>query len=127
MNHIITIPLVPPSPNELRRKYRHPLAYRKLRKLWEQELFYGMACSRHRQELLAAAAASERMRVEIVVHHTKEFDPDNLPGACKPILDAMKNCGYIVDDNEKKLQLIPPAQVLSQEKKTVIKIGPSVP
>src|SRR6516164_953856 len=35
----ILIPgMVPPSPNELRRKYRHPHAYRRLRDTWQQAI-----------------------------------------------------------------------------------------
>jgi hypothetical protein len=122
---IITVPLVPPSPNELRRKYRNPHAYRRLRKLWEDELFYGASCSRHRAELIDAAKKG-RMRVQITVHHPRIFDQDNLPGALKPILDALVNIHFLANDDREHLELLPPAQIHSTEKKTVIVINRTI-
>lgn len=119
---IISVPLVPPSPNELRRKYKHPHAYRKLRKLWEQELFYGASSARHRNEQIFFADHGVKMRVRITVFHAREFDADNLAGAQKPILDALVNIGFIKDDSSIHLELDPPEQTISKEKKTVIYI-----
>ena len=116
---MITVPLVPPSPNELRRKYRNPHVYRKLRKLWEQELFYGASCARHRNELIALAKKS-KMTVAITVFHSREFDVDNLAGSQKPILNALKNIHFIRDDSPACIELSPPQQVLSKDHKTVV-------
>jgi len=124
---LISIPNAPPSPNELRRKYRHPHAYRKLRQQWEHDLFYGVSCSRHRQELIAQAAASPRMRVAITIFHPRVFDQDNLVGSLKPILDALRNLGFIVNDSIDKLELMEPTQVKSKEKKTLVAISPIAP
>lgn len=99
--------------------------YRKLRKLWEHNLFYGASCSRHRNELIAFAKVS-RMVVQITVFHNREFDVDNLAGSQKPILDALKNIHFIRDDSAKFLELYPPAQVLSKEGKTVVRISPAI-
>lgn len=124
---IISVPLVPPSPNELRRKYRHPMAYRRLRKLWEDALFYGASCARHRNEQIELAKTT-RMKVQIIVHHTKEFDQDNLPGACKPILDALVNIEFLKNDDRMHLELVPPEQILCKHRNechTVVVINPS--
>jgi Holliday junction resolvase RusA-like endonuclease len=121
---IITVHMVPPSPNELRRKYRTYHAYRQLRKQWQHDLFYSL-CLRHRNELMDHARKAGQMCVAITIYHTKEFDPDNLPGACKPILDALVNLQYLADDSPSKLQFSV-SQVIGSEKKTEIKIGPAV-
>ena len=67
------------------------------------------------------------MRVEITVHHTKEFDADNLVGALKPILDALKNIHFLKNDDSKCLELAPPQQIVGKEKKTIICIHPYTP
>jgi len=36
----ITVPMVPPSPNVMKRKYRHFMAYKRLREDWEKTLLY---------------------------------------------------------------------------------------
>lgn len=124
---IITVPLIPPSPNELRRKYRSPYAYKKLRELWEHNLFYSGSCARHRNELIEFAKKPTVISVQVTIHHSREFDADNLVGALKPILDALRNIGFIKDDDAKHLRLEAPRQVLAKEKKTVICIHPYTP
>ena len=120
----ITVPTIPPSANELRRKYRNPFAYRRMRQQWEHALAYGVLCARHRRELIEQAKAGKRMRVEIAVYHRGTFDEDNMVAALKPILDGLKNVGYIQDDSAPFLDLVLPVkQWKSAEKKTVIKIG----
>jgi len=119
----IMIPAVPPSPNELRRKYRHPHAYKKLRQQWEHDLFYGMSCARHRQELVDQAKSFQQMRVHVTVYHSRLYDSDNLAGSQKPILDALKNLGFIADDSPARLDLLTPSQIISDEKKTIVRIG----
>ena len=117
--------MVPPSHNELRRKYRHPLAYMRLRKLWEHNLAYGVLCARHRRELMDLAKLGQRMRVEVTVFNNKILDDDNISAGLKPVLDGLKNIGYIQDDSPPFLELaLPVKQHKSAEKKTVIRIGP---
>jgi hypothetical protein len=123
----ITVPSIPPSPNVLRRKYRNPHTYRRLRKQWENDLFYGVSCSRHRNDLIALATATQQMQVQVTIYHTKPFDDDNLVGALKPILDALRNIGFIANDSPDKLELLPTTQVIGPEEcKTVVKIGPKI-
>ena len=48
----------------------------------------------------------ERCRVGIVVYQkTRRFDEDNLHGACKPVIDALRESGYIYRDSPKWLEL----------------------
>jgi len=119
---LISIPRVPPSPNVLKRKYRTPHTYKKLREEWEHDLYYGVSCGRHRSYLRDNAKMG-RMWVQITVHHSKPFDADNLQGSQKVILDALRNLEYIADDSQDKLNLIPAEQIIGKEKKTVVKIG----
>ncbi len=121
---IITVPLVPPSPNELRRKYRNPHAYRRLRQLWEHNLFYSACSVENRNELIEMVNSGSRMIVEITIHHLGRFDDDNLAGAQKPILDALVNIGFLKGDSLEHLCLKVARQVKSTEKKTVVVIMP---
>jgi Holliday junction resolvase RusA-like endonuclease len=114
---------VPPSPNVLRRDYRTPHAYKRLRESWEW-MILAAPCATHRAQL-KAASRKVRMEVQITIYHKKSYDPDNLPGTQKVILDAMQNIGFLANDNEAKLLLHPCVQVVGKEVKTVIKIGPA--
>jgi len=125
MNYIC-VSMVPPSPNVLRRKYRNPHVYKKLREAWEHALYYMAGSGRHRNQL-QDFARTHKMRVRIILHHRGSYDPDNLYGCLKPVLDALKEVGYIRDDNARCLELAPPEQVLTtstKENKTEIWIGP---
>jgi Holliday junction resolvase RusA-like endonuclease len=116
--------MVPPSPNELRRKYRHVHAYKDLRNEWERCIWY--LIERRDKKLLLDAALTYRMRVRITIFHTGRYDPDNLRGSQKPVLDALKNLGFIHDDSEKWIQLEEPVQILvsAVDEHTVIEIEP---
>ena len=85
----IVIPgMVPASPNELRRKYRHPHAYRRLRDTWQQAIV-GMTWPSERSTLRHAGQKA-RMIVQITIHNARRYDEDNLKGCQKPVLDALK-------------------------------------
>jgi Holliday junction resolvase RusA-like endonuclease len=118
---LLSIPDAPPSPNVLRRKYRDPRAYKKLRDSWALQIL-AEPCLHHRNELRAWAKAKTRVSVQITVYHPRQFDDDNLAGAQKPVLDAMVNVGFLSDDSPTHLDLQPPVQVQSKEVKTVISI-----
>lgn len=115
---------VPPSPNELRRKFRNPHAYKKLRGAWEWALL-GSLGPHHRQALILLAKTAPKLRVQITFHHSREFDPDNLGGTQKIILDALTNIHFLAGDSAKEIELLPAAQVkcMRKDQKTVIKIG----
>jgi hypothetical protein len=100
----ILIPMIPPSPNELRRKYRNPFAYKRLREAWEQSLAYGVESAEVHQALVQRAK-NRRVRVAIAIYHRRAYDQDNLYGCLKPVLDAMRNVGYIRNDDRSWLKL----------------------
>jgi hypothetical protein len=121
---ILTIPDIPPSPNELRRKYRTPWAYKGLRETFE----YALLCSvgaHHRSFLKLQARKSGKLWVQMTLHHVGTYDDDNLAASQKPVLDALVNIGFLAGDSPDKLQLLPAAQVKStrKEQKLVVKIG----
>lgn len=64
------------------------------------------------------------MRVQITLFHKKEFDPDNLAGCQKPILDALVNIHFLADDDREHLELVAPFQVVDKTKnRTVVSIN----
>jgi hypothetical protein len=121
---ILEVPDIPPSPNVLKRKYRHPLAYKKLRTMWEWAL-YCSPCGHHRKALKEQAKKVGKLEVQITMHHARFFDPDNLAGAQKVVLDALVNIGFLGGDSPDKLNLLPAVQVQcrAKDQKTVVKIG----
>src|SRR5215469_15577568 len=119
----IVIPgMVPPSPNELRRKYRNPHAYKRLRQAWETAIIY--MTPPHDRKFVKESAQISRMMIQLVIHNSREYDPDNLQGCQKPVLDALKNLGYIRDDSERWLELLDPIYSPSKrkDKRTEIQI-----
>jgi Holliday junction resolvase RusA-like endonuclease len=108
----ITVPMIPPSPNELRRKYRNPLAYKRLRESWEHSLAYAVPSASDRVALVSTGR-NRKVRVKITLFHSGKYDPDNLIGACKPVLDALKNIHYIRDDSDQWLDFALPEQFYS--------------
>lgn len=124
--------MVPPSPNVMRRKYRHPMAYRRLRKEWEKELFNNglLQCgAREVNTQTASAEAGKHFNVEITLGHSRPYDPDNLPGSLKVVLDALKNIHFIADDDAKHIELEKPLQVKTKRKEcfTRIRIAHTIP
>lgn len=99
------IPRVPPSGNELRRKYRNRFAYMRLRGAWALEIQAAVLLSA-RNRLVLAAETGQRAKVEICVHHSRMYDLDNLHSGIKPVLDSLKNLGLISDDSPKHIELI---------------------
>jgi Holliday junction resolvase RusA-like endonuclease len=102
----IVIPMVPPSPNELRRKYRNPHAYARLREKFKEAIFY--MTPKAERDVLTSFGKYNKMIVKIVFYNSREYDPDNLAAAQKPILDSLKRLGFIRDDSAQWLMLISP-------------------
>jgi len=100
---VLTVPATPPSPNVIRRRYRHPHAYRELRQVWAWELKAAAAIDGFR--LIALADRQCKMHVQIHIAHKQLFDPDNLVGATKVILDALREIHVLYDDSPKFLEL----------------------
>lgn len=100
----LTIPEAPPSPNVMRRWFRTPHRYRRLRDEWQLSLL-AAASLEERNVLRAAASARTRIHVDIVIEHRQTFDTDNLYGAVKTVLDALRNIGFVFDDSPASLAL----------------------
>jgi hypothetical protein len=121
---ILQVREVPPSPNVVKRVYRNPHAYKKLRGVWETALLCA-PCLHHRNLLKAQAKKAGKLQVQITLHHARMYDPDNLAGAQKVVLDALTNIGFISGDSADKIDLLPAVQMKCGRKdaKTVVKIG----
>lgn len=113
----ITVPMVPPSPNQLRRTYRHYQAYKRLRDGWQRTIWALKGSSASSWE----SNPRGKVLVRIHIEHGRLFDPDNLVGACKPVLDSLKNLCFIRDDSTEFLEL-KVTQERSIERKTTIEI-----
>ena len=104
------IPRVPPSPNELRRKYRNPHAYKRLREIWELEVFVnapkGLPKARPPGPVRRFIPPEGKQVVRIHQRRKRLFDLDNmLYGSMKPVLDALVNVGLILDDSTQHIDL----------------------
>ena len=102
MSVTILVMAVPPSHNQLRRKYRHWAVYKKLKAQWMKDIHYGASNPNNR---LAIAKLPEKRYVRILIQHKRLFDVDNAYASCKPILDAMVELGYLKDDSPDFLDL----------------------
>ncbi len=90
---------LPPSQNEIMRRYRNPHKYDQLLASWQKVIGDLMMVGR-------IPRAAGRRRLEIVRYYRAEkyrLDRGNLVGGCKPVLDAAVRCGLIVDDREEHL------------------------
>ena len=52
-----------------------------------------------------SAKATGKAQLLIQVHRSRFQDKDNMYGSVKPIVDAIKKLGWIVDDDNKHLDL----------------------
>lgn len=90
---------LPPSQNDLMRKYKNKHVYQSLVNGWQQVLWAAMVEGR-------IPKASARRRVDVhryVRANNYLLDRGNLVGGCKPVLDAAVHCGLLVDDREEHL------------------------
>jgi Holliday junction resolvase RusA-like endonuclease len=80
------------------------------------------------EEIRAAGGTEQakvKMRVTITIHNARQYDRDNAWGACKPILDAMKQLGLIVDDRAAYCELeVKQEKSTRKDKRTVIQVEP---
>ena len=115
--YCLSIPRVPLSPNKLLGK--HWSAKAKEKKAWVNEIWF--ACGTRHWSL----ALGQRMRVTITLYNARQYDRDNAWGACKPILDAMKALGLIVDDRAEWCDLtVKQERSTRKDKRTVIQVEP---
>ena len=94
----LTIPGQLPSLNETMRMY-----YRKRMRLkkdmkWSLICAYGMPLPDGKRQRLCHLVIT-------VYQKTRRFDEDNLHGACKPVIDCLKEMGFIYQDSPKWLDL----------------------
>ena len=115
MSYTITIPDVPPSLNKVLRM--HWATKRRLSGRW-QSLVWAMIPQRgNRWE-------QRKKRMVLTLHHSRLYDKDNAYGACKVVVDAMRHCGFIVNDTEEWLDLsVEQAKCPHKKRHTVIEIG----
>ena len=117
------MPRVPPSANELNVKYRSHFAYRDLRVAWEKDLKFSTHGAQETQELKSQAKNHEKLKLSIRVYRKRELDYDNLIAGCKPVIDALKNVGYLNDDDSKSME-VEIKQASPFKPHTVIEITP---
>lgn len=120
MSVTIPVPMVPPSANVLRRRYRHPMAYKRLRDSWKRML-WALVQGHDKDWLLAMAALGKRMRVDINIMHSRLYDRDNAYGSVKPCLDSLVSLHFLAGDSEKHIDLHV-EQTKSRANETIITI-----
>jgi hypothetical protein len=110
------MPGCPPSGNVMRRKYRSPHAYKRLREGWQRTIWAFLAPGRRCYEL-----PEQKMHVVVTIEHMKLYDADNAISGCKPLLDSLTNLGIIRDDSPERIELHV-LQVKSRENQTTISV-----
>ena len=68
-------------------------------------------------------APLESFKISVTRHGPRALDWDNLVASLKPYLDQLKNSGIIIDDSWKYIRQINTNQVISTEKKIVIRVS----
>jgi hypothetical protein len=91
----LTIPDVPPSLNVLMRlHWRNQHALRQKWILWVRSQLNG-----------SYLKAIVKVRVKVTLCHARLYDADNAVGACKVVVDALKDWRLIYDDTKQYLEL----------------------
>jgi hypothetical protein len=94
--------MVPPSLNVQRRMSQ--FVYRDLRNSWQRTI-YALIQYDDRKWLEALALQGIKMYLDITVEHIRIYDKDNLYGACKPVIDCIKNLKLIRNDSPEHVEL----------------------
>lgn len=116
---ILHVHALPPSPNVLRRKYRHPQAYKRLREEWEL-MTLAAARPEEREHWRRIVKGDVRVRLCARIYHKRLYDPDNLPASLKPVIDALVNVRFLRDDSAKYFHLEEVSQTISGEVSTML-------
>src|SRR5690242_7175925 len=88
----LDIPDVPPSLNVLMRlHWRNQYA---LRKKWNLLVRSQMNGNNHLRGMV-------KVRVNVTLYHARPYDQDNAVGACKVLVDALKDWRLIFDDTKR--------------------------
>jgi Holliday junction resolvase RusA-like endonuclease len=110
----LDIQAVPPSLNKTLNMNRWDRA--RLNLEWRMQIRAGY---------MPNGAAREKQRVTITLWHSREYDRDNLFGAVKPVVDALKHWKLIVDDTKEWLELdVQQAKCPHKQRHTTIEIEP---
>lgn len=126
----LEVPMIPPSGNEMRRKYRTVFAYRDLRMAWEKALVVcsggTFAANQFRNQTLDSQTGGfHRMIVSIEIHRPRMLDPDSPMNGIKPVLDALVNVKFLPGDSEKHIEVPRILQVKDRKRCTIIEITPA--
>lgn len=120
---ILNIRALPPSPNVVRRKYKNPHDYKRLREEWERMLAYAVGSAQERDRWRRTANGGAQVRLDARLYHKKLYDPDNLIGSLKLVIDALRNIGYIHNDDAAHFELGTVEQIVSDEITTVLHLS----
>lgn len=108
------IPTATPSLNKVKRMHFH--AYRRLREQYETIL---------RSRMHGFDLANGMRQVAITRWGSRELDLDNFVGGCKPLVDALKRCGLIVEDSPKYVRInYTQRKSPRKEVRTVVEVWP---
>lgn len=127
----------PPSGNELRRKYRHWAAYARLRDQWADWIHdAALIIERERPDFPEITSRPsdkrDRRKVSVQICHSRvrRLDDDNLSSGLKPVYDALRLAGFIVNDSPRWMDQVKPTQSRTKDPKqvgTTITIEPLEP
>lgn len=96
---VLEIPRAPASPNEfLGFHWRHR---KRNSDLWQKEIRVALAA----QQYFGIQKPLNRAHVAIERRSRGQMDPDNLYGAVKPVIDALRYAGILLDDSPDHLEL----------------------
>jgi hypothetical protein len=96
-----SIPTPVYSQNDLRGRWKHPKAYRRLRNQYEHDVTYSAMAAK-----VPKATGKRRLSVtRLYCGRARPFDPTNLYGGAKPLVDAIVRAGLLVDDKAEWLEL----------------------
>lgn len=63
-----------------------------------------------------------RAKVDIIVFRARRQDPDNAVASCKPLIDALKRCYWLVDDSSRWIDLQVSERLAKDNKRTEIEV-----
>lgn len=95
----IIVPRVLPSWNVVRKMNPHD--YKRMREGWQADIYH-LIPFKDREWLKAMATLGKKMRVQFECERKRLIDPDNQ--CVKHVLDALRNLGFLSDDDARHLE-----------------------